>query len=114
MLRETPALTEGYLLLGQSYQALGDRARAAQVLRIFRQLQPLQEKANRANQRVLIERGTLAAQLNYARALLALGRIDLARDVLERAWSKAPNNAKNSNISTAGTGTATTDSRFAA
>ncbi len=94
MLRAVPALTEGYLLLGQSYQALGDKARAAQVLRIFRQLQPLQEKANRAKQRVLIERGTLAAQLAYTRTLLDLGRIDLAREVLERAWSKAPDNPK--------------------
>ncbi len=94
LLHETPALTEGYLLLGQSYQALGDSERAAQVLRIFRQLQPLQEKVNRARQRVSIEHGTLASELNYARALLALGRIDLAREVLERAWSKAPHNAK--------------------
>ena len=41
---------------------------------------------------MLTQRGTLAAQLNYARALLDLGRIDLAREVLERIWSKEPHN----------------------
>lgn len=90
LLRVMPSLTEAYLMLSQSYQALGKPALAAGTLRIFRQLQPLQEKADRAGQRVVVERGAQAAQLAQAQALLDLGRNDDARQVLERAWSKAP------------------------
>ena len=94
LLRVDPLLTEGYLLLSQSYQALGKAELAASTLRIFRRLQPLQEKADRAGQRVVVERGALAPQLAHAQALLDMGRNDDAREVLERAWAKAPRNPK--------------------
>lgn len=92
MLRQVPAMTEGYMLLSQSYAALGKPALAAQTLRIFRQLQPLQDKADFAKHHVSLGHGSLPSQLNYARALLALGRQDLAKDVLTRIWFKAPGN----------------------
>lgn len=94
MIRLAPAMSEGYLLLGQSYQAAGDSQKAAAVLKIFQFLSPLQKRADAARHRVIIERGSLASQLAQVRVLLALGRQDLARDVLNRAWAKAPNNAE--------------------
>ncbi len=90
LLRVMPSLTEGYLMLSQSYQTLGKPDLARRALSTFRQLQPLQENADRAGQRVVVERGVLPAQLAQAQALLDLGRNDDARQVMERAWSKAP------------------------
>jgi len=94
LLRAKPALSEGYLMLSQSYQVLGKPALATGTLNIFRQLQPLQDKVDRAGQRVVVERGTLPTQLAHASALLDMGRNDEARDELERAWGKSPGNTQ--------------------
>ena len=91
LLRLVPAQTEAYLMLSQSYQATGKPALAASTMRIFRRLEPLQTKANYAQHRVSIEHGALSAQLQQIRALMALGRYDLAREVIERARGKNSN-----------------------
>lgn len=90
LIRLTPAMSEAYLLLSQSYAATGQKQKSQQVLKIFAYLSPLQKRADTARHRVIIERGALPAQLAQVKVLLELGRNDLARDVLERAWAKAP------------------------
>lgn len=92
MLRLVPSMTEGYLMLSQSYAATGQNRLSEQSLRIFRHLQPWQEAADAAGHRVLREQGAISALLQYARALLALGRNDVARGVLARAPAKDPQN----------------------
>ena len=92
LIRLTPAMSEAYLLLSQSYQATGETQKAGQVLKIFQYLSPLQKRADVARHRVIIEKGSVTAQLAQVKVLLELGRQDLARDVLDRAWAKAPGN----------------------
>jgi tetratricopeptide (TPR) repeat protein len=87
-----PATSENYLLLSQSYAALGRPKLSEAALVIFNKLSPLQEKADAAQHRVIIERGSLSSQLAQAKLLLKMGRQDLARIVLNRAQAKAPDN----------------------
>ena len=91
MLRETPGASEGYLLLGQSYQALGKQALADVCLRAYHRLDPLETRVRRAQFRVDVEHGTVASQLNLARVYVDVGREDLARKVLQRVRERAPN-----------------------
>lgn len=92
MLRQQPALTEGYLLLSQSYRATGQATLAAQCFRIYAHLEPLQAKVKAAQDRAAARNWSLTTQLQYARALLQLGRRDLAAEVIQRAWIKDPDN----------------------
>ncbi|MBV9867257.1 MAG: tetratricopeptide repeat protein [Abitibacteriaceae bacterium] len=94
MLRQEPAMTEGYMLLSQSYEALGKHDLAEKTLSIFRRLQPLQDKVDYAKHHVSLGHGSATTQLAYARALLALGRRDLATDVIEKIWFKSPANTE--------------------
>lgn len=89
-LRTAPAMSEAYLLLGQSYQALGDAARSRRCLRIYSRLEPLETRVNTALYSANVSRASLPHQLRLARAYLDAGRQDLAREVLERAGRKHP------------------------
>jgi predicted Zn-dependent protease len=85
-----PATSENYFLLSQSYAALKRAGLSKATLGIFNALAPLQQKADAAQHRVIIERGSLSSQLAQARLLLKMGREDMARVVLNRARAKAP------------------------
>jgi len=90
MLRVAPAVSEGYLLLGQSYQALGNKPLADVVLRIYRTMEPQETRVSRAEYQANISKGSLPAQLALARTYLDVGRQDLAREVLGRVRRKSP------------------------
>lgn len=90
MLRCQPAMVEGYLLLNQSYRALGKPELAASALSVYQSLEPFQEQVKVAQRRVNVTGGAVPAQLQYARALLELGRRDLAGEVIREAYTKAP------------------------
>jgi tetratricopeptide (TPR) repeat protein len=94
LLRVTPASSEAYLLLSQSYQALGKPALAAAALRIYRRIEPLERRVRRADYRVSIAHGALPAQLDLARVYIDVGRQDLARNVLERARRRFPDSTE--------------------
>ncbi|MDF2441246.1 MAG: Tetratricopeptide repeat, partial [Abditibacteriota bacterium] len=94
LLRLLPSQSEAYLMLSQSYQALGKPDLAARTTRIFRRLEPLQTKVDFARHRLSIEHGSLSAELQYIRALLALGRHDLSAEVINRALAKNPDHAE--------------------
>lgn len=90
MIELAPAAAEGYLLLGQSYQAMGRRADASRTLAIYRRLEPLEKKVSRAVYRVNITRGDPASQAALARVYLEVGRQDLARATLEKLRRRDP------------------------
>jgi tetratricopeptide (TPR) repeat protein len=90
MLRTAPAMADGYLLLAQSYQALGKRTQGDQVLHTYRMLEPLETAVSRAEYQSNIAKGSVPGQLGLARAYVKVGRQDLARNVLERILRKSP------------------------
>lgn len=92
MLQQQPAMTEGYMMLNQAYRATGQVALAAKCFLIYQQLEPLQEKVKAAQARARAQHWSVKTQLQYARALLQLGRQDLAREEIQQAWFKAPDN----------------------
>lgn len=90
MLRLAPASTDGYLLLGQSYQALGRPLLAGKCLAIYHGLEPLEVKVTRAEYQANIGKGSPPSQRALARAYLEAGRQDMARTVLTRLLRKQP------------------------
>lgn len=90
LIRQAPVTTEAYLLLGQSYEAMGRRDLARPVLRTYRRLQPLEARVVRARYLAEVQPDSLRAQLDYARACIDAGRQDLAREVLARAGAMFP------------------------
>lgn len=90
LLRAAPAMSEGYLLLGQSYQALGKQLLARETLAIYHQLEPLETKVSRAEYRANLGKGSAPSQRDLARAYLEAGRQDMARTVLTRLLRKVP------------------------
>lgn len=92
MVELAPASAEGYLLLGQCYQARGRRELAARVLAIYHELEPLEKQVSRAVYRVNISRGDPAAQVALVRTYLEVGRQDLALETLTRLRRRDPTN----------------------
>lgn len=93
LLRVAPAMAEGYLLLGQSYQALGKQSLSRQVLTTYRALEPLSIRVSHAEYQANIGKGSLPTQRALARTYLDTGRQDMARTVLTRILRKAPEDA---------------------
>jgi tetratricopeptide (TPR) repeat protein len=94
MIRAEPTRPEGYLLLGQTYGALGRKALAERCLTIYHRLEPQETLISRARYRVNNAQGSADAQLALAEAYLKVGRPENARDTLERLQVKEPQNPK--------------------
>jgi tetratricopeptide (TPR) repeat protein len=94
LLRVEPARAEAYLLLGQTYRSLGKKELSRRCLEIYRRLEPQEAAIARALYRVNNAKGSVDSQLALARVYLQTGRTDLARETVERALVKAPDDER--------------------
>ena len=79
LLRRAPFMPDGYWLLAQSYRSIGKDELADETLRIYQQVEPLNEKVSVAEYQIDKTRGALPEQLSLIRTYLEIGREDLAR-----------------------------------
>jgi tetratricopeptide (TPR) repeat protein len=93
-LRLNPGAARSYLPLAQSYQALGKPELSAQVLRIYRRLEPIEIKTAQAEYRVLASREAPEARLALARTYAECGFEDRARQELQALLRAHPDDAE--------------------